>query len=312
MKLTNVTAYSIFAGVPLPALEDIEKAMTAHAFEPCSPSQEKSIGFVPPREPGGAFVESIGGQWIARVQFEARSVPGSEVRRALEARVKTIEEATGRKPGRKERKELKEDIALELMPRAFSKMSMINVWIDPASKSLVLDTTSAKKADDVATVLVRAIENMSLEMPGTTIEPGAAMASWLYEGEPPAGFTIDRDCELKASDTSRASVRYENHPLDTDEVKEHIKAGMRPTRLAMTYDDRISFVLTSGGAIRSIVYLEGTGDAAGGKAADNFDADVVLSTGEVKALRAAVTEALGGVAQFNIGQGADQTEAEVE
>jgi recombination associated protein RdgC len=305
MKITNVTAYSIFAGAPLPTLEALEAALSGQQFEPCGPSQEKSFGFAPPREANGAMVESVAGQWVGKLCIETRSVPASEVRRAIDKRVADIEKSTGRKPGKKERKELKEDITLELLPRAFSKIAKVGFWIDPDRRTLVIDTPSAARADIVATALVKAAESMALALINTTQLPDVAMAGWLGTREAPAGFTIDRDCELKAPDESRAVVKYTNHPLDTDEVIEHIRAGMRPTQLAMTFDDRISFVLTAGGTIRSITYLEGIGDADG-KAADNFDADVTLATGELRALMTAMTEALGGIAQMEIGQGADQ------
>ncbi len=57
--------------------------------------------------------------------------------------------------------------------------------------------------------------------------------------------------ELKASDDSKAVVRYAKHPLDIDEVREHIAAGKRPTRLAMTWEDRVSFELTEGMQLRN-------------------------------------------------------------
>jgi len=83
-------------------------------------------------------------------------------------------------------------------------------------------------------------------------------------------------------------------------VQKHITDGKRPTRLALTWDDRVSFELTHGMLIRKIVFLEGTGDgASGGKKEDNFDADVAIATGELGQLVPALLEALGGEAAFS-------------
>ena len=72
------------------------------------------------------------------------------------------------------------------------------------------------------------------------------------------------------------------------------------TRLALTWDDRVSFELTHGLLIRKITFLEGTGDgAAGGKKEDNFDADVAIATGELGQLVPALLDALGGEAAFS-------------
>lgn len=66
------------------------------------------------------------------------------------------------------------------------------------------------------------------------------------------GFYIDQECELKASGDSGAVVRYGRHPLDIEEVRQHIEQGKLPTKLALTFDGRVSFVLTDGLRLRSI------------------------------------------------------------
>jgi recombination associated protein RdgC len=138
----------------------------------------------------------------------------------------------------------------------------VTVWIDKAENRLVINSSNASRADEVVTSLVKSLDGFAVALVNTQIEPAAAMANWLLTQEPPAGFTIDRECELKASDDSKAVVRYAKHPLDIDEVKQHITDGKRPTRLALTWDDRVSFELTHGMLIRKITFLEGTDDGA--------------------------------------------------
>jgi len=282
-------------------LAEAEEALAKARFEPCGPSQEKSAGWVEPRgEANGPLVESIDGQWLVEYMIESKAVPGSVVRRKLDERCAQIEAATGRKPGKKEKKELKEDITLELLPMAFTRSARVAVWIDKAEHRLVINSGNASRADEVVTSLVKSLDGFAVALINTQVEPAAAMANWLLTQEPPAGFTIDRECELKASDDSKAVVRYAKHPLDIEEVQKHITDGKRPTRLALTWDDRVSFELTHGMLIRKIVFLEGTGDgAAGGKKEDNFDADVAIATGELGQLVPALLDALGGEAAFS-------------
>ena len=282
-------------------LTEAEEGLGKQRFVPCGPSQEKSAGWVEPRgEANGPLVESIDGQWLIEYMIESKQVPGSVVRRKLDERCAQIEATTGRKPGKKEKKELKEDITLELLPMAFTRSARVTVWIDKAENRLVINSGNASRADEVVTSLVKSLDGFAVALINTQIEPAAAMANWLLTQEPPAGFTIDRECELKASDDSKAVVRYAKHPLDIEEVQKHITDGKRPTRLALTWDDRVSFELTHGLLIRKITFLEGTGDgAAGGKKEDNFDADVAIATGELGQLVPALLDALGGEAAFS-------------
>jgi len=295
----NVIVYRIETTWSQP-LEEVQKGLETQRFVPCGPSQEKSIGWIEPRgEAHGPLVESVGGQWLLEFMIESKTLPASVVRRKVEERAAQIEATTGRKPGKKEKKELKEDITHELLPLAFTRHARVAVWIDPQSHRLVVNASNAQRADEVVTSLVKALDGFAVSLVNTQVEPAAAMAEWLSSQEPPAGFTIDRECELKASDESKAVVRYAKHPLDIEEVRQHIASGKRPTRLAMTWDDRVSFELTEGMQLRKIVFLEGTLDDAPGSAKeDNFDADAAIATGELGQLVPELLEALGGEMQL--------------
>jgi recombination associated protein RdgC len=292
----NVIVYRIESSWSA-SLEQAEQALDGQRFAPCGPSQEKSAGWVEPRGTAhGPLVESIGGQWLLEFMIESKAVPASVVRRKVDERCAQIEAANGRKPGKKEKKELKEDIAHELLPMAFTRQAKVAVWIDPAGRRLVVNSSNVTRADEVVTALVKAFDGFAVAQISTQVEPAAAMANWLATQEPPAGFSIDRECELKASDESKSVVRYAKHPLDIDEVRQHIANGKRPTRLAMTWDDRVSFELTEGMQLRKIVFLEGTDGTSAIQDAkeDNFDADAAIATGELGQLVPDLLDALGG------------------
>ncbi|MDM0046591.1 recombination-associated protein RdgC [Variovorax dokdonensis] len=284
-------------------LAQAEEALGAHRFAPCGASQEKSTGWVPPRgQEHGPLIESIQGQWLLEFMIEAKSIPGSVVRRKVDERAAQIEATTGRRPGRKEQKEMKEQVTQELLPMAFSRYARVMVWVDRTQRRLVINASNLARADEVVSSLIEQLSGLGVSALHTAIEPASAMSGWLHTQEPPADFSIDRECELKATDDSKAAVRYAKHALDIDEVRAHIDAGKRPTRLAMTWDDRVSFELTEGLQLRKLVFLEGTDKAAeGGKPEDDFDADAAIATGELGQLLPALIEALGGEQQIGGG-----------
>ena len=290
-------------------LPQVEEALAKTPFAECGATQEKSLGWVPPRgEEHGALAESVGGQWILRFMVEAKVLPGSVLARKVKEKAARIEQETGRKPGKKETKELKEDAKLDLLPMAFTKQGSMWVWIDPVSRLLVLDTGSQSRADEVVTLLVDSLPGLSVALLNTQTSPQAAMAHWLKEQEPPVGFTVDRECELKSANEEKAVVRYARHPLDIEEVQAHIDAGKLPTKLALTWDDRVSFMLTEGLQIKKVAFLdtvfEGTkSDDAG------FDTDVAIATGELVKLIPDLIEALGGEADSGVAAAAQAVAA---
>ena len=297
----------------IPSFEQLDEALDRARFAPCGATQPVSSGWVAPRGHDHApLVESVGGQWLLRLMVEKKVLPGAVVKRRAEEMAAEIEKQTGRKPGRKQTKELKEDALHELLPQAFTQRSTLGVWIDPEARLLAVDTGSAGRADDVVTLLVKALDGLPVAHFDTALSPAAAMADWLAAGEAPAGFTIDRECELKAADESKAAVRYARHPLDIDEVRQHIAAGKRPTRLALTWASRVSFVLAETLQLRRIEFVDGVLDAAGGRPDDRddaFDADAALFTGELRRLLPDLIDALGGEAP-RIGEAAAPVAAE--
>ncbi len=274
----------------------LEAGLEKMIFVPCAATQPVSAGWAPPRGVAhGPLVEAVGAQWVLKLVIEQRVLPSAVVKRRLDERAAQIEQATGRKPGKKQAKELKEEIVLELLPQAFTKQAAIKVWLNPKDRLLMIDASSPAKADDVVTHLVKALDGLSLTPLHTAQSPAAAMSEWLTTGEPPAGFSVDRECELKSADETKSAVRYARHALDIAEVRQHIAQGKLPTQLALTWQGRVSLLLTEALQVKKIAFLDGVFEGGGKPAKDEaFDADAAIATGELAKLIPDLMAALGG------------------
>ncbi|WP_260675312.1 recombination-associated protein RdgC [Comamonas aquatica] len=289
---SNLIIYRI-ASAWAGTLQALEDALQKAPFQPCGATQEQSSGWVPPRgEAHGLLAESVGGQWILRFMSESKMLPASVLNRKVQEKADAIELEFGRKPGKKEKRDLKDEAKLDLLPMAFTKQSSMWVWIAPQAQLLVLDTGAQGKADEVVSLLVESLQGFGVALVDTQTSAQAAMAHWLLTQEAPAGFSIDRECELKAADESKAVVKYGRHPLDIDEVKQHVEHGKLPTKLAMTWDERVSFVLTDALQVKKIALLDAVLDQAGDEG--GFDTDVAIATGELSKLIPDLFTALGG------------------
>ncbi len=301
----SATFFRIASDFTLPPLEDLEEALQSARFMPCGATQPESVGWVAPRgNKSTALVEPVGGSVILRLCIERRPLPASAVKDAVEQLVEKYKLEIGReRVSSKIRKEFKEEAMLSLLPRAFTKRSSTTLWIDPANKFLVVDSGSLAGADKVVSNLIEALSEVPGSRPGilvrpvqTTMAAGTAMAHWLSSQEAPVSFTVDRDCELKMPDDQKSTVRYSRHTLEIDEVAQHIESGKVPTQLAMTWNERVSFVLTDAAQIRKIKLLDVVLDGVqeNGKDDDGFDTDAAIVTGELSALIPDLLEALGG------------------
>lgn len=286
--------------------DQLEKWLAPHAFQPGNSVEKQRSGWASPRD-DGALVYSINRQMLLMFRTEKKLLPASVVNQVTKARALEIEEQQGFKPGRKQLRELKEQVTDELLPRAFAIRRDTRVWIDPANGWLVIDAASQALADDVRSLLVKSIDQLPLASVRVALSPVAAMTDWLLSGEAPGGFTVDQDAELRSNGEGGATVRYVGHALDADDMRRHIEAGKQCMRLAMTWDNRVSFVLTPSLTIKRVTPLDVIKEAADPTAQNDderFESDVTLMTGELGRMLTDLVDILGGEQQDSTPQAA--------
>ena len=301
MWFRNLQVYRFPAPWKIDA-SSLEEQLGRHVFRPASGFEIQTQGWASPRDDGG-LVHSVSGQLLLSLCTEKKLLPASVIKEEIKVRALAAEERQGYKPGRKQLRELKEEVTDELLPRAFSVRRRTGIWIDPANGWLVIDNSSPGKADEVMGLLNKSLDDFVIERLNTALSPGAAMTSWLAANEVPHGFSIDDDTELQSPVEEKATVRFVRHALDPKEVQRHISAGKQCTRLALTWADRVSFVLTEGLVIKRLVPLDVIKqgeDAQSQNDDDLFDADMTMMTGELQKLLADLVDGLGG---FHEGEG---------
>lgn len=277
----------------------LAEALNSQAFTPASSNELLRQGWKAPRGDGQPRVHAVNGQFLLTLGSEKKILPAKVVNQVAKAKAAELEEVQGFPPGKKAMKELRERVADELLPRALSVQSETHVWIDPKNGWLVVDAGSPSKADDVIKFLLKAVDKLPLESLRVQRSPVAVMTAWLESDEAPHNFTIDQDATLRATGESKAQVGYKRHTLEVGEMREHIARGKQCVRLAMTWNSRISFVLTEQLAIKSVKPLDviKENEAVTYNDDERFDNDFALMTGEYSRMLADLVEALGGEAR---------------
>jgi len=277
--------------------DELAAALKSNEFTPASSVELMRQGWDSPR-PNGPLVHAINGQYLLKLKTEKRLLPSSVINQVAKERAAEMEEVQGFAPGKKAMKEIKENVADELLPQAFRINTAILAWIDPINGWLMIDTASPSKADEVVKHLLKSVGRLPLESLRVMRSPVAAMTEWLQTDEAPTCFTIDQDATLRATGESKAQVQYKRHTLAPDDIGRHIAAGKQVTRLAMTWSDKISFVLDEGLTIKSIKMLDVLKETEASTKNDDerFDSDMALFTGELAKMAADLVDALGGEA----------------
>ena len=277
-------------------LDALRKQLGSHAFTACSPHDFESCGWIAPFE-GGERAHAVGDDWLVCLQTETKILPASVIRNEADKRAQKIEDEQGFKVGRKQMKELREQVTQELLPRAFTRIRRTHAWLNIRAGWMAIDAASASRAESVLDHLRFSLDDFPVTLLRTERSPVSVMSDWLTSGEASHSFTIDQDCTVTSFSADRREVSY-RHGLHDEQIREHIAAGCRPVKLALTFNDRLSFVLTADGVLKRLEFLdvvrESITDDDREDAQALFDAEFALMAGELRHLLPAVVNALGG------------------
>ena len=294
MFFKNLHPYRLSTEWPI-TLDALHEQLATKPFKPCGSQDHESRGWVPPFD-GGELVHAVGADLLVCMQVEQRILPAAVVQKEADKRAALIEQEQGFKLGRKLMKQLREQVTQELLPRAFTRIRKVYAWMNVAAGWLVVDAASERKAEDVLELLRHTLDTFPLALLRTEQSPASAMAGWLAGGAPD-GFTLDQDFALQSISEDKARATFKGHDIEETHIDELLAAGNLPTKLAMTFDDRISFVLTENGALKRIDFLDVIRDQVKADDLDAeaiFNAELALMAGEFERLLSSVTEALGG------------------
>lgn len=293
-RLTNPMALM----AQLPTLED---SLCAFQFNPCGSQDMARTGWVPATEQHHTLVHQTNGQYLLTLQKQEKIIPGPVIKQHLNARIAKLEAEQARKLKKTEKDVLKDEVLHSLLPRAFVKNSRTQLWIDITSGLIVVDAPSAKRVEDALALLRKSLGSLPV-VPLTTENPvELTTTEWVRSGNAPTGFTMGDSAELKAILTDGGVARVKKQDLTSDEIATHIEAGKVVTKLAMDWQQRVTFTLTDSMALNRLKFCDElvlqNDDMNREDVLARFDADFVLMTGELQALIKQLITALGGEAK---------------
>ena len=286
MFFRNLTLFRFPTTLDFSQLDELLPEMQ---LKPVAALELSSRGFVSPfgrDEPelshrlGDAIWLTVGG--------EDKILPSSVVNDLLGKKLAEIEEKEGRKPGGRTRKRIKEDLVHELLPRAFVKPSRTDALLDLQHGFIAVDSASRKSAEDVVSQIRGALGSFPALPLNAEVAPRNILTGWIA-GEPlPEGLALGEECELKDAMEGGAVVKCQNQDLQGDEIAKHLESGKQVTRLALTLDDHLSFVLGEDLVVRKLKFLDGAVDQLENTEREDLRAELsarfALMSGEIQRL----------------------------
>lgn len=281
--------------------ETLHELLSERAARGCGGQEMATLGWQPPLGRGSELLTHAAGSCIMIcARREERVLPAAVVRELLDERVAQIEEAEARKVRRREREEIKDELVYDLMPRAFTKSSALYAYIDTRENWLVVDAASAKRAEELVSLLRETLGTLPAKPLEVASAPASVMTSWLTGTASAPAYEIQDECELRDTVEEGGIIRCKRQDLEGSEVRAHIEAGKQVVKLALGWQERLAFVLSDDLSVKRLKFLdliqEEAANAEAGDAATRFDVDFSLMTLELRRLLGDLVETFGGLA----------------
>lgn len=253
----------------------LASALDTHAAKPLGNADARRLGWTAPagRLGGGQLLHEIQGHRLISALRQERLLPASVVKEEVDEKVADIEASEGRKVTRKEKTALKEQVTEELLPRAFVRSQKIDLWWDTRRHLIGINASSRTRAEDILDLLRETLGSLKATPISSQTLPIRAMTTWL--GDPasrPSDLQLGDQVELKAKGDDGV-LRARQVDLDSDEIQQLLESGRQASKLAISLEGRLSFVLHDDLALKSLRF----GDALIEEADHADDGDDALA-----------------------------------
>ena len=286
MFFRNLTLFRFPATLDLTSLET---HLADCSLKPAGPLEMFSRGFVSPFGRDSEVLSHRVGDciWLT-VGGEERVLPSVVVNDAAATKIAAAEQREGRKLGGRARKRIKDEIVIDLIPRAFVRPVRTDAYLDLQHGFIAVDTSSRKSAENVVSEVRRALGSFPALPPNAETSPRAVLTGWIAGEKLPDGATLGDECELKDPSDRGAIVKCQRQELQGEEIGKHLESGKQVTRLALAFDDHVSFVLGEDLVVRKLKFLDGAVDQLENTERESLhaelDARFALMSGELKRL----------------------------
>jgi recombination associated protein RdgC len=296
----SVRFYSLAS--PWPGSEqELTEQLTRAAFKPCGPYVERSSGFEPPTgRRDGALARRVAGADLLRLRSQVRVLPAAALAEALETRLDEYRARMQEEPGRRTKRQLKEQTRDELLPKSLVRSERTTALYVHAERVLAVGSGSETRAE-------RFVQHLRLAMPGLEIEaldldrPFGELLTRVFTGDAPREFIVARECRLREVKDGGGTVRWQNVDLAHSTVQKCLKDGMELTHLAFEFGNVLSGVLDGNGVLSKLELVGADETAVGAPSESNedaelasADAEIALYAGTLRELLAGLRRALGG------------------
>lgn len=272
--------------------KELELSVAENQFTPCASTELSHFGWSQALgKHGQSLTHSVGGNLLLCARKEEKILPAQVIKDIVDERIEQLEGEQCRNATKKEKEQIKEDVIFELLPRAFSRTTDTHGYINAKDNIIVINTSSRAKAEDFLALLRKSLGTLPVTSISTERAPDEVMTDWVGRNNIVetfalgGGFSAGYEAELRSPGDEAPIVRVKDMALDCEQFQAHLDDDMYVTKIALEYDESMSFVLHDDLSIKRIkffdVIVEQNDDINSNDVLAKLDADFLLMAGEL-------------------------------
>ncbi|MGI3474764.1 recombination-associated protein RdgC [Providencia stuartii] len=283
---------------------NLEEQLSLFKYKPCGSLDMSQFGFIPPLGIGKSecLTHQVNDQMLISLYKEDKIIPAQVIKDETQKKVSKLELDQGRKLKKTERDSIKDEVIHELLPRAFSKYTRFDVWINITERLIIGLVSSPRRVEDCFALLRKALGSLPVVSLTMKDPIELTLTEWVRSGQLPKGFVFGEQSEMKAILEEGGIAKYTKQDLISDEIQTNIESGKLVTKLSLGYEDRVTFCIDDSFILSKLkfdaAFLETNDDIGMEDYNQRFDADFFLMVSELNILIKSLIDSLGGEAKL--------------
>jgi recombination associated protein RdgC len=266
--------------------------MQALLFKTCPPSFAASHGWVAPtKDKDASLMYSIDHYVLFCIQFEEKVLPSGVIKKELDNKISELQQKEDRKIYSKEKKNLRDEVTMTLLPRAFTQLSQAYACVDTKNNWLMLNTLQAEKTKSIISLFKKSFDIDATPLKLKKIP--YLLTQWVKQNETPEGIEILDQCFLQDPNTIKRTIRSQSQSLSSPPLQALIDSGLEVKQLLLGWQDAIKFTLTEHMHLKNLRYTdEALADVEEDdteSALDRFNTDFVMMVKTLEPLFSTLT-----------------------
>ncbi|MDF7670482.1 recombination-associated protein RdgC [Orbaceae bacterium ESL0721] len=237
--------------------ENVINAVKSQLFVPCGSLDNTKMGWISPYHDNSDeddLIVDMQGHLLLKMKKETKIIPSAVVKLALAEKISKQEQVQGRRLNKTEKASLKDEVMIDLIPRAFSKYRYYWLWIDTKNRRIILDCSSFTQAEEILAILRKPMGTLSLKPLSIDKPVEQVMTQWVKEKRHFPPLLLGDEAELKDPIDGNGIIRCKDQDVTSEEIENHINAGKWVTKLKLFDERGVNFIANADLTLKRIKF----------------------------------------------------------